>query len=250
MNDPSEASFDVVVIGGGPAGENVAGRVAAAGLSVALIEKELVGGECSYWGCIPSKTLVRPGDLVAAVSRAPGVDTVPVDVAAVLAWRDEMTSNWTDDGQVEWLRGAGVTLLRGEGRLSGARRVVVEPRGESSQRELTARRAVVIATGTTAAVPPIDGLADARPWDNRGVTAAKKVPPRLLVLGGGAVGAEMAQAFARLGSRVTVLEGGERLLAHEEPFAGEEVRAAFEAEGIDVRVGARVVGVTRRGDGP
>ena len=216
---------------------------------MALVEKELVGGECSYWGCIPSKTLVRPGDVIAAAERAPGAAeavTGELDAAAAFAQRDYMTSNWTDDGQQAWLGEIGAALFRGVGRLTGERAVEVEQDG--ARTPLVARRAVVVATGTVPAVPPIDGLADVMAWSNRDATQAHTVPRRLVVLGGGAAGIELAQAYRRLGSEeVTVVEGGPRLLGREEPFAGEEVRAAFEAEGIRVLTNARVTGASRDG---
>jgi dihydrolipoamide dehydrogenase len=218
------------------------------------VERELAGGECSYWGCIPSKTLLRPGDVLAAARRAPGAAqavTGQLDVAAALAQRDYMTSGWHDDGQVRWLESKGIAVIRGTGRLTGERAVEVQA-ADGTVVRLGAARGVVLATGSTAVVPPIPGLAKARPWDNRGATSAKEVPRRLMVLGGGAVGVEMAQAFKRLGSEeVTVFEGAGRLLAREEPFAGEELRAAFEAQGITVITGARMAAVRRLGrDGP
>ena len=219
----------------------MAGRCADAGLAVALVERELVGGECSYWGCIPSKTLIRPGDVLAAARRTPGAAeavTGSLDVEAAFAQRDYMTSDWHDDGQLPWLEGQGDRALP---RQSAASRVSGRcwwRAPTARRRRLTARAAVVLATGTGAAIPPVDGLRDVEPWDNRSATSAKQLPRRLLVLGGGAIGCEMAQAFRRLGTEeVTVIEGGERLLGREEPFAGDEVREAFEAEGITVITG-------------
>ena len=247
-------SYDVVVVGAGPAGEVAAGRAAEAGLAVAIVERELIGGECSYWGCIPSKTLLRPGDVLAAARRVPGAAaavTGDLDVAAAFAQRDYMTSHWNDAGQVPWLEDRGVTIVRGHGRLAGPRVVEVANSAAGPHRPV-AQRAVVLATGSRAVVPPIPGLAEVRPWDNRTVTEAKELPRRLLVLGGGTVGAEMAQAYRRLGAeQVTVIEGTHRLLSREEPFACQEVAAAFTAEGIEVVTGARTTAVRREGtDGP
>jgi dihydrolipoamide dehydrogenase len=243
--------FDVIVLGGGPAGEHAVGRCTDAGLSTALIEHELVGGECSYWACMPSKTLLRPGQALAAARRVPGAAqavTGELDVNEALARRDWMTAGWDDKGQVAWVEGVGATLIRGRGRLAGERTVEVEG-VDGSVRTLVARRAVILATGSTPFTPPIEGLRGIRTWDNRDVTSAKQVPARLLVLGGGAVGAEMAQAWRRLGSaEVTVVEAAERLLPNEEPFAGEQVAEAFAEEGIAVIVGTKIVAAHRDAD--
>jgi dihydrolipoamide dehydrogenase len=239
--------FDVIVIGAGPPGENAAGRAVDRGFTAAIVEERLVGGECSFYGCIPSKTMIRPGDVLAAARRVPGAAeavTGSIDTAAALAQRDYMTSSWSDHTQTPWLDEMGIELVRGHGRLAGVRAVEVETDG--GPRRLTARRAVVVATGSTSFLPPIEGLAEAEAWDNRDATSTKSIPRRFVVLGGGPVGAELAQAFRRLGSEeVTVIEGSPRLLGREEPFAGDEVRAAFEAEGIRVLLGARATSVRR-----
>jgi dihydrolipoamide dehydrogenase len=249
-----DETFDVVVIGAGPAGENVAGRVAAGGLRTAVVEAELVGGECSYWACMPSKALLRPGEALAAARRVPGVAeavTGTLDVAAALARRDRIAGGFDDTGQAGWLDSVGAVLVRGRGRLAGERTVEVTA-ADGTVRTLRAEVAVVVATGSGSARPPIAGLAETATWDNRAATSAKEVPERLLVLGGGAVGLELAQAWFRLGAReVTVVEAAPRLLPNHEPFAGEELAGALQAEGIGVVTGSRATEVRRQGsDGP
>ncbi|NUO97044.1 MAG: NAD(P)/FAD-dependent oxidoreductase [Nonomuraea sp.] len=237
--------FDVIVIGAGPAGENVADRAVRGGLSAAIVEERLAGGECSYWACVPSKALLRPVDLAGEVSRVPGLSLGEIDVAAVLARRDEAVSHYDDAGQVRWVEGVPAEFVRGRGRLDGVRRVRVTT-VNGGERVLTARHAVVLATGSTALVPPVPGLAEAEPWTSHEVTAATKVPERLVVIGGGVVACEMAQAMHGLGARqTTMLVRGGGLLARMEPFAGELVARSFAESGIDVRTGTDAVRVER-----
>jgi pyruvate/2-oxoglutarate dehydrogenase complex dihydrolipoamide dehydrogenase (E3) component len=234
--------FDVVVLGAGAAGEVAAGRLGQNGLSVAIVEQALVGGDCSYYACMPSKALLRPVELANEVRRVAGLELAPIDTAAVLRRRDEVIHDLDDSSQLPWLEQHGVTLVRGRGRISGELSIEVD-----GQEPLVARRAVVVATGSTATVPDIPGLRDAQPWTNRDATTAKGVPARLAILGGGVVGAEMAQAFGALGSHVTLIHRGERLIAREEPFASEQVLDALRALGVDVRLGVPAKRVARHG---
>ena len=233
--------FDVVVIGAGAVGENAADYAARGGLSVAIVESELVGGECSYWACMPSKALLRTGHAAAALRRLPGT-TAEFDPRAVLTRRDTFTHEWDDASQVEWAERAGLTLLRGQARITGVRTLSVG--GET----VTARHAVVVCTGSTPVTPPVPGLDSVRHWTSRDATSTKDVPPRLGVLGGGVVGCELAQAFRRLGSEVVLVQRGPALLPSMEPFAGERVAAALRAEGVDLRLDASLDSVAPVGD--
>jgi pyruvate/2-oxoglutarate dehydrogenase complex dihydrolipoamide dehydrogenase (E3) component len=239
------ADVDVIVLGGGPTGENAADYAVRAGLSALIVESELLGGECSFWACIPSKTLLRTGQAVAAVRRLPGT-TADFDPAAVLARRDSFTHDWDDESQVQWATSAGIRVLHGHGRLVGERAVEVD--GPAGGETLVARRAVVVCTGSVPTTPPVPGLDTVRTWSSRDATSAKEIPPRLGVLGGGVVGSEMAQAFRRLGSEVVLLQRGPRLLPGMEPFAGERVAAALREEGVDVRLAHGLQSVAPAGD--
>jgi dihydrolipoamide dehydrogenase len=246
MTETESIAYDVVVLGAGPVGENVADRTRAAGLSTAVVENELVGGECSYWACMPSKALLRPVIARADARRVPGLAQAvqgPLDTDAVLRRRDYMTSDWKDDGQVGWLNGIGADLYRGHGRLTDPRTVVVEG-ADGSRRVLTARHAVAVCTGTRAALPDLPGLADVRPWTSREATSGR-TPGRLIVVGGGVVAVEMATAWQNLGARVTMLVRGKGLLPRMEPFAGELIAEGLTEAGVDLRTGVSVTSVTR-----
>jgi dihydrolipoamide dehydrogenase len=241
--------YDVVVLGSGPVGENVADRARAAGLSVAVVESELLGGECSYWACMPSKALLRPVIAQADARRVPGLRQSvqgPLDVSAVLANRNEFTSHWKDDGQAGWLEGIGAVIYRGHGRLAGPKRVsVTSPEGV--EQLLSARHAVAVCTGTRALLPDLPGLADANPWTSREATSSQQVPGRLLVVGGGVVGVEMATAWRALGSEVTVLVRGSGLLPKMETFVGERVAESLTEAGAKIRTGVAVTAFEREG---
>ncbi|MEV0764314.1 NAD(P)/FAD-dependent oxidoreductase [Nocardia sp. NPDC050435] len=249
MSDKETRTYDVIVLGAGPVGENVADRTRAAGLSTVIVESELVGGECSYWACEPSKALLRPGLLYREAAGFPGVAsavTGPLDASAVLAHRDRMVSDWDDQGQVDWLNSAKIELLRGHGRLDGPRRVAVRtPDGDTVH--LTARHAVAVCTGTTAALPDLPGLAEVRPWTSREATSAHRVPGRLAILGAGVVATEMAAAWQALGAQVTLIARQSRLLGRVESFAADLVAERLRAAGVEFRFGTTIAAAARPG---
>jgi dihydrolipoamide dehydrogenase len=246
QTDTGTVTYDVVVVGAGAVGENAADRAGRLGLSVLVVEHELVGGECSYWACMPSKALLRPGAVLAAARAVPGAAELvrgDLDPVAVLARRDEFTSHWDDHGQVEWLDSAGIALLRGTARFTGPKELLVE--SDEGDTHVIARHAIVVATGSEPVVPGVPGLAEAQPWTSREATAVKDVPARLAILGGGVVGVEMAVAYRDLGAEVTLLVRGDRLLTGAEPFAAEEVAAGLRDLGVDLRFGTTTTRVSR-----
>ncbi|MDQ0894894.1 dihydrolipoyl dehydrogenase family protein [Agromyces ramosus] len=244
------AEYDVIVLGAGAVGENVADRAVQGGLTAVIVESELVGGECSYWACMPSKALLRSAQVLRAARRVPGAAqavTGELDVAAVLARRDAFTNNWSDAGQVAWLESAGISLARGHGRITGPKEVTVTA-PDGSVTVLRARHAVAVATGSDAFIPDIEGLRDAHPWTSREATSVKSVPASLAIIGGGVVAAEMATAFTSFGTAVTIV-ARRGLLDGMEPFAAEMVADALRADGASVLLETETTRVSRTADG-
>lgn len=250
MASASGKEPDVVVLGAGPIGQNAAERARAAGLRVTLVERELVGGECSYWACVPSKALLRPVIALSDTRRVDGAReavTGPINTDGVFGRRNRYVTDWDDSGQADWVNGIGATLVRGHGRLDGPRRVVVTS-STGEHVTLTARHAVVICTGSRPALPDLPGIAEAKPWTNRQATDSSAVPERLAVVGAGGVGVEMATAWQGLGSQVTLLARGSSLLPRMEPFVGESIGRGLIESGVDVRVGVSVRALRRPDD--
>jgi pyruvate/2-oxoglutarate dehydrogenase complex dihydrolipoamide dehydrogenase (E3) component len=247
----TNTDFDVIVLGAGPAGEVAAGRLVSHGLSVAVVERELAGGECSYWACIPSKSLLHPAAALHKAQRVPGAAqavTGKLDAEAVFAKRNEMISNFDDSSQVSWIEGEGIEFVRGQARLDGDRVVVVtKPDGDETR--LYAQKAVIVATGSSASVPPIDGLNGIDYWTSREATTANSVPGSLAIVGGGVVAVEMASAWNSLGSSVTLLVRGDRLIEREEPFASDLLADALTNAGIDVRLNCEASRVENSANG-
>ncbi|WP_405088096.1 dihydrolipoyl dehydrogenase family protein [Microbispora sp. NBC_01389] len=238
--------YDLIVLGAGPVGENMADRAVQGGLTVVLIEHELVGGDCAYWACMPSKALLRSAQALRAARQVAGAAqavTGELDVRAVLARRDSFTSNWSDEDQVRWVDGAGISLVRGHGRITAPKEVTVTA-PDGSTTVLTARHAVSVTTGSDALIPDIDGLRDARPWTSREVTGTRSVPASLAIIGGGMVAAEMATAYGGFGTTVTLISRS-GLLVGMEPFAGELVTKALREQGVTVLLDTETKRVTR-----
>ncbi|MBZ2197062.1 dihydrolipoyl dehydrogenase family protein [Occultella gossypii] len=238
---------DVIVIGAGATGENVADRVVQGGLTATIVERELVGGECTYWACVPTKALLRDAAALRAARALPAAGKAAsgiLDPATVFARRNRFAEHWHDSGQVGWLRSAGITLVRGQGRITGPRTVTVTDTGDGTTTTLRARHAVVIATGSSAHMPPIAGLADVQPWTNREAVATNKVPDRLAIIGGGAVGAEMATAFNAFGSQVSLISRT-RLLPRAEPFASEHVTEELQSAGVALHLNVDAIEARR-----